>query len=136
MAAFHPEGAKFAAYASGEKRASGMSYFNIGGNTGYALGAFVTGLLVAARARRRAPRDGPRAGRRRVLLRVAAALGGSRPSGAAPRLDARGRPARAMALLGVVIALRSIAWFTLLAFVPLWVVAHGHSKATATGCSS
>src|ERR1041385_1306678 len=48
VAAFHPEGAKFAAYASGPKRASGMSYFNIGGNTGYALGAFVTGVLVAA----------------------------------------------------------------------------------------
>src|SRR3954467_6415177 len=46
VAAFHPEGAKYAAYASGPKRASGMSYFNIGGNTGYALGAFVTGELV------------------------------------------------------------------------------------------
>jgi MFS transporter, FSR family, fosmidomycin resistance protein len=33
-----------------------------------------------------------------------------------------------MALLGVVIALRSVAWFTLLAFVPLWVVSLGHSK--------
>ena len=37
IAAYHPEGAKFAAYASGRKRASGMSYFNIGGNSGYAL---------------------------------------------------------------------------------------------------
>ena len=35
-----------------------------------------------------------------------------------------------MAWLGVVIALRSIPWFTLLAFAPLWVVAHGHSKST------
>ena len=33
VAAYHPEGTKFAAYASGQKRASGMSYFNIGGNT-------------------------------------------------------------------------------------------------------
>ena len=46
VAAFHPEGSKFAAYASGRKRASGMSYFNTGGNAGYALGAFVTGQLV------------------------------------------------------------------------------------------
>ena len=46
VAAFHPEGAKFASYASGHKRASGMSYFNSGGNVGYALGAFVTGQLV------------------------------------------------------------------------------------------
>jgi FSR family fosmidomycin resistance protein-like MFS transporter len=35
----------------------------------------------------------------------------------------------AMTLLGAVIALRSVAWFTLLAFVPLWVVSLGHSKA-------
>jgi FSR family fosmidomycin resistance protein-like MFS transporter len=34
-----------------------------------------------------------------------------------------------MALLGAVIALRSIPWFTLLAFVPLWVESLGHSKA-------
>src|SRR3954465_4839012 len=46
VAAFHPEGAKSAAYASGPKGGSGMSYFNIGGNTGYALGAFATGQLV------------------------------------------------------------------------------------------
>lgn len=29
IAAFHPEGAKFATYASGVRRASGMAYFNI-----------------------------------------------------------------------------------------------------------
>src|ERR1041384_2906735 len=42
VAAYHPEGSKFAAYASGQKRASGMSAFSIGGNGGYALGANVT----------------------------------------------------------------------------------------------
>src|SRR5206468_8258060 len=36
VAAFHPEGSKFAAYTSGEKRASGMSAFSIGGNVGFA----------------------------------------------------------------------------------------------------
>src|SRR5512144_2376521 len=46
IAAYHPEGAKFAAYASGRKRASGMSYFNVGGNTGYALGPIVVTPLV------------------------------------------------------------------------------------------
>jgi FSR family fosmidomycin resistance protein-like MFS transporter len=34
-----------------------------------------------------------------------------------------------MALLGAVIALRSVAWFALLAFVPLWLVSLGHTKA-------
>src|SRR2546421_12202385 len=33
-----------------------------------------------------------------------------------------------MALLGLVIALRSVSWFTLLAFVPLWIVSLGLSK--------
>ncbi|HST16354.1 MAG TPA: MFS transporter [Gaiellaceae bacterium] len=131
VAAFHPEGAKFAAYASAHKRASGMAYFNIGGNAGYAFGAFVTGLLVV--------RFGLVGGAVAMIPVLAAAIALTRVT---PRL-ARLRPARrgtaarlgdedqmgAMTLLGTVIALRSVAWFALLAFVPLWVVAHGHSKA-------
>src|ERR671935_2341487 len=45
-AAYHPEGSKFAAYASGRRRASGMSLFSVGGNIGYGLGAVVTTPLV------------------------------------------------------------------------------------------
>jgi MFS transporter, FSR family, fosmidomycin resistance protein len=130
VAAFHPEGAKYAAYASGRKRASGMSYFNIGGNTGYALGAFVTGLLVSATGL-----GGgllamvPVAVVAAVLLRLVPYFAGLRPVGS-DRAAATGEDdRRAMALLGAVIALRSIAWFTLLAFVPLWAVSLGHSKA-------
>ncbi len=55
IAAFHPEGAKFAAYASGTKRASGMSYFNIGGNTGYALGPIVVTPVASPRPNRVVP---------------------------------------------------------------------------------
>jgi FSR family fosmidomycin resistance protein-like MFS transporter len=130
VAAFHPEGAKYAAYASGRKRASGMSYFNIGGNTGYALGAFVTGLLVAAIGL-----GGgllamiPVAVAAAILWRFTREFGSLAPSpsdgGEATGEDDR----RAMAVLGAVIALRSVAWFTLLAFVPLYVVSLGHSKA-------
>ncbi|HEY0415390.1 MAG TPA: MFS transporter [Gaiellaceae bacterium] len=130
VAAFHPEGAKYAAFASGRKRASGMSYFNIGGNTGYALGAFVTGQLVASL--------GLWAG---VLAMIPVAAAGAALLPLMPKLAALAPPARtrgadhgkddrrAMAMLGGVIALRSVAWFTLLAFVPLWVVSLGHSKA-------
>src|SRR5918911_628022 len=46
VAAYHPEGSKFAAYASGRRRASGMSLFSVGGNIGYALGAIVATPLV------------------------------------------------------------------------------------------
>src|ERR687884_386667 len=46
VAAYHPEGSKFAAYASGRRRASGMSAFSIGGNVGFALGPVVATPLV------------------------------------------------------------------------------------------
>jgi MFS transporter, FSR family, fosmidomycin resistance protein len=130
VAAFHPEGAKYAAYASGRKRASGMSYFNIGGNTGYALGAFVTGVFIAAIGM-----GGgllamvPVAVAAVVLVRLTPEFARLTPvrTGAT---DAVGEDDRhAMTLLGIVIALRSIAWFTLLAFVPLWAESLGHSKA-------
>jgi FSR family fosmidomycin resistance protein-like MFS transporter len=129
VAAFHPEGAKYAAYASGRRRASGMSYFNVGGNTGYALGAFVTGQLVVS--------VGLWGGLLAMVPVVAVAVGLARvapyistltPVGEASA-EATGEDDRhAMAILGAVIGLRSIAWFTLLAFVPLWVESLGHSK--------
>src|SRR5207244_9512311 len=48
VAAFHPEGSKFAAFVSGRKRASGMAWFSLGGNVGFALGPIATTALVAA----------------------------------------------------------------------------------------
>jgi MFS transporter, FSR family, fosmidomycin resistance protein len=129
VAAFHPEGAKFASYASGRKRASGMSYFNSGGNVGFALGAFVTGQLVVwlglvGALAAMAPVFLVSLGLTRAMPR----LSQLKPQDNGAELD-RGDDRRgAMVLLGVVIALRSVAWFTLLAFVPLWVVSLGHSK--------
>ena len=130
IAAFHPEGAKFAAYASGRKRASGMSYFNVGGNTGYALGAFVTGQLVvwlglAGGLLAMAPVAMVAVALAWLAPRLSALVGRAHASTAGGGED---RP-RAMALLSAVIALRSVAWFTLLAFVPLWLVSRGHSTA-------
>jgi len=130
VAAFHPEGAKYAAYASGRRRASGMSYFNIGGNTGYALGAFVTGLLVTALGL-----GGglvamvPVAVAAGILLRLVPEFGALAPATARTTAGTGDDDRRAMALLGSIIALRSITWFTLLAFVPLWLSSLGHSKA-------
>jgi MFS transporter, FSR family, fosmidomycin resistance protein len=130
-AAFHPEGSKFAAYASGDRRASGMSLFSVGGNIGYALGAIVTtpivvglglsgGLLlmvpclvVAAMLLRFIP----------FLLTLEPGAGGAWRSAAAGE-DRVG----ATVLLLVIVALRSVAWFGLITFVPLWEVSLGHSK--------
>lgn len=38
VAAYHPEGSKFARFASGDRKASGMSLFSVGGNLGFAAG--------------------------------------------------------------------------------------------------
>lgn len=130
IAAFHPEGAKFAAYASGRRRASGMSYFNIGGNSGYALGGIVATPLVVWL--------GLEGGLIAALPLLAAALVLTRllPS-LRPLRQAHGSRAHttgddrhgAMALLGIVIGLRAVAFFALLTFVPLWMVSQGSSEA-------
>ena len=129
IAAYHPEGAKFAAYASGRQRASGMSYFNIGGNTGYALGPIVvtplvlwlglTGGLVAML---------PVVLVAVVLLRGLPALRRRVPRHVERSEGAGEDDVRAMTLLAGVIALRSVAWFGLLTFVPLWVVSNGGTE--------
>jgi FSR family fosmidomycin resistance protein-like MFS transporter len=132
IAAFHPEGAKFAVFASGRKRASGMSLFNIGGNTGYALGPIIVTPLVLWLG----------LGRGGLLASIPVILGSLAVLGALPYLSrlrpergvgsgvAEGRDdVRAMVILGGVIGLRSVAWFGLLTFVPLWVVSLGNSEA-------
>jgi len=130
-AAFHPEGSKFAAYASGDRRASGMSLFSVGGNVGYALGAIVTtpivvglgltgGLLLMV----------PCLVVAAMLLRLVPFLLSLEPGARTARVSVptgKDRPGP-MVILLVIVALRSVAWFGLLTFVPLWEVSLGHSK--------
>jgi FSR family fosmidomycin resistance protein-like MFS transporter len=129
VAAYHPEGAKFAAFASGRQRASGMSYFNIGGNTGYALGPIViTPLVLWLGLGGGALAMLPVLGVALVLWRALPTLERVAPA-STERRSVRGEDdVRAMGLLSVVIALRSVAWFGLLTFVPLWVVAGGGTE--------
>jgi FSR family fosmidomycin resistance protein-like MFS transporter len=128
VAAYHPEGSKFAAYASGRRRASGMSLFSIGGNVGYALGPTATtplvlafgltgGLLLAV----------PCLAVAGLLLAAVPFLGGFVPESTRGSASGEDRPGALALLLGV-IAFRSVAWFGLITFVPLWEVSLGHSK--------
>ena len=129
-AAYHPEGSKFAAYVSGRKRASGMSFFSIGGNIGYALGPIAATFLVV--------HFGLEAGLLLAVpcLVVSALLVWSirylrtfEPSRETVQARAGAdRVGGILALLGVV-AFRSVAWFGLITFVPLYEVAQGHSEA-------
>jgi FSR family fosmidomycin resistance protein-like MFS transporter len=129
VAAYHPEGAKFAAFASGRQRASGMSYFNIGGNTGYALGPIVvTPLVIWLGLGGGTLAMIPVLAMAVVVLRALPALERVIPATTERRLDSGEDDIRAMTLLSVVIGLRSVAWFGLLTFVPLWVVANGGTK--------
>ena len=60
VAAFHPEGSRFANYVSGARRARGMSLFSVGGNIGFALGpVLVTPLLFDLRPTRHRVLDHP-----------------------------------------------------------------------------
>jgi FSR family fosmidomycin resistance protein-like MFS transporter len=129
VAAYHPEASKFAAYASGRRRATGMSLFSVGGNVGYGLAPMTAGALAASLGLAgiwvlAAP-----------CLVVAAALlfarrflAGFAPTRQAARAAAGENRPRALSLLLVVVAFRSVAWFGLIAFVPFWEVAHGASK--------
>ena len=128
VAAYHPEGSKFAAYASGRKRASGMSLFSIGGNVGFALGptaatplvlafGLTGGLLLAL----------PCLAVAALLLVAVPFLARFVPERGVQARSGEDRPGALTLLLGV-IAFRSVAWFGLITFVPLWEVSLGHSK--------
>jgi FSR family fosmidomycin resistance protein-like MFS transporter len=125
VAAFHPESARYANYASGERRATGMSVFSVGGNLGIALGpvaiAFLAGsggvarivwmalpaCLMAALLARELPRLRP--------LRPEVSRSRAHPDAVPPRWGAFAR-------LSGVIVIRSLFAFGLVSFIPLYLV--------------
>jgi FSR family fosmidomycin resistance protein-like MFS transporter len=136
-AAYHPEGSKFANYVSGSRRASGMSLFSIGGNLGVAIGALVTAPLMLAFGR--AGGIGlavPGIVVAVLLLAAMGYLGSFAPEREKERRAAGEDHPGALALLLVVIALRSAGWFGLLTFVPLWAISLGHSESYGTNLLS
>ena len=46
VASFHPEGYKTASYFTGDKSATGMSIFSVGGNLGFALGPIISLAII------------------------------------------------------------------------------------------
>jgi FSR family fosmidomycin resistance protein-like MFS transporter len=127
VAAFHPEAARYANYASGGHQGSGMSVFSLGGNGGFALGPILTtgsvlafglpgtlllALLPCAAATLLAVRRGHLAWLRESATAAAAAASES---------ALRNRWGPFVRLTGV-ISLRSCVHFGLLAFVPVYFV--------------
>jgi FSR family fosmidomycin resistance protein-like MFS transporter len=134
VAAFHPEGSKLASFVSGAKRASGMSFFSIGGNLGFALGPLAaSGLILAFGLRGGLLLMVPGALVAAALVALMPYLAGFVPtSHAAGRRSDRPSQSKGMALLLAVVGFRSLAHMGLFAFVPLWEVHKGASETHGT----
>lgn len=133
VAAFHPEGSRFANYLSGSRRASGMSLFSVGGNIGFALGpVLATPLVLAFGLHGTLFLAIPATLMTIVLLHELPRLDTFRQV-AAKRLPKPGVRDRwdAFVRLGAVVATRSFVYFGLVTFVPLYFVAQLHSSKAA-----
>jgi FSR family fosmidomycin resistance protein-like MFS transporter len=136
VAAYHPEGSKFASYVSGRRRASGMSLFSVGGNVGFALGPLLASFLIITLD---LGLDGgvflavPGLAAAAVLASLTGYLGIFAPEGgpAAERALEPSRP-RGLALLLLVVGLRSVAHMGLFTFVPLYEIARGNGAGYGT----
>jgi FSR family fosmidomycin resistance protein-like MFS transporter len=139
IAAFHPEGARYANYASGDRRGTGMSLFSFGGNIGFALGPILitpavllfglSGTLLVA------------------IVPACVAVG---LAVELPKLKARSAVAaarvtrsqadrseddwRAFGMLTAVVSVRSWIYFGLQSFAPIWFIrSYGVTEALANG---
>jgi FSR family fosmidomycin resistance protein-like MFS transporter len=137
VAAFHPEGARYANYASGSRRGTGMSLFSVGGNAGFALGpilitpaVLVFGLsgtlvvailpaIVAVVLAFELPH---------LKARSAEAAHASTAAGRAS--DRSGDDWGAFGKLTAVVSVRSGVYFGLQSFAPVWFIQkYGFSEA-------
>jgi FSR family fosmidomycin resistance protein-like MFS transporter len=124
VAAFHPEGSRFANYVSGARRSSGMSLFSVGGNVGFALGpALVTPLVLAFGLSGTLLVILPTSLMGVVLARELPRLKTFRVGLARSRSGVSGPDEwRPFTLLAVVIALRSFVYFGFVTFIPLYFI--------------
>ena len=139
VAAYHPEGARYTNYASGDQRATGMSFFSVGGNAGFAAAPVLATptLLVLGL------RGGWLIGALPLLVAVAlavqlprfAAHGAAATSSvgavATDRVSRWGPFAR---LTGVVLA-RSVLFYGLNTFIPLYWIGVLHQSPAGGGAA-
>jgi FSR family fosmidomycin resistance protein-like MFS transporter len=139
VAAFHPEGARYANYASGGRRGTGMSLFSVGGNTGFALGPLLItpAVLVLGLGGTLAVAVLPALAAVMLALelphlraRTAAAAHASRTRHRDDGRDDWG----AFSRLTAAVSVRSGVYFGLQSFVPVWFIHHfGTSAAAGNG---
>ncbi len=125
VAAFHPEGSRFANYVSGARRASGMSLFSVGGNVGFAVGPILmTPLVLAFGLHGTVFILIPTWAAAVLLAHEVPRLRKFRTDIVAGRVQRAEEPANwgAFSLLATVIALRSFVYFGMVTFIPLYYV--------------
>ncbi|HEY7980092.1 MAG TPA: MFS transporter [Candidatus Eremiobacteraceae bacterium] len=134
-AIFHPEATKSARYVSGPKRATGMSFFTIGGNIGVALGPLVvTAIVVSVGPTGTWIYMIPGVLVTIIMAFIAPAIESAESAHVAASPKGK-TPSRrgAMAMLIAVVALRSVIYSGILIFVPLYAVHVLHHPASSTG---
>jgi MFS transporter, FSR family, fosmidomycin resistance protein len=124
VAAFHPEGSRFANYVSGERRASGMSLFSVGGNVGFALGpVLITPLVIAFGLHGTAFILIPTSLMAAVMVHELPRLKTFRKDLVGGRVQTGDHQHEAwgpFAILAAVIAVRSFVYFGMVTFIPLY----------------
>jgi FSR family fosmidomycin resistance protein-like MFS transporter len=131
VAAFHPEGSRFANYVSGARRASGMSLFSVGGNVGFALGpVLMTPLLLLFGLHGTAFALIPTWLMAAILVHELPRLKTFRGDvvGGRVRSEEQHEAWGPFVVLAGVIALRSFVYFGLVTFIPLYYVGELHTS--------
>jgi FSR family fosmidomycin resistance protein-like MFS transporter len=127
VAAFHPEAARYSSFASLARPATGMSFFSVGGNAGFAIGPLLTTgcVLAFGLAGTLALALPPFAAATMLVARrghLAWLHAGGMAAAEAQPADLRRDRWRPFVRLTGVISLRSCVHLGLLAFVPIYFV--------------
>jgi MFS transporter, FSR family, fosmidomycin resistance protein len=131
VAAFHPEASRFANYVSGDRRASGMSLFSVGGNVGFALGpVLVTPLILAFGLSGTLFLIVPTVLMGMVLVHELPHLGAFRSDLIGGRVQREASQAAwgPFTILALVIALRSFVYFGFITFISLYFIRDLHTS--------
>ena len=123
VACFHPEAARFANYVSGARKASGMRWFAVGGNLGFAIGpAFATAAILAWGMHGTLAAAIPVAVLAGVFVFELRRLSGFVPAAVKSRTPAGTDDWSAFGKLSAFVIVRSMAYLGMVAFVPLYCV--------------
>jgi FSR family fosmidomycin resistance protein-like MFS transporter len=134
VAAFHPEAARFANYVAGAKKASGMRWFTVGGNLGFAIGpAFATAAVAAWGLAGTLAAAVPVAVMATVAVIELPRLSTFAPVRAKKRVADGSDDWTSFGKLSGFVIVRSMAYLGMVAFIPIYVVEVLHGSPAVGG---